>query len=93
MAAGVSDSLWTLEETGGADQQMSALYLIREISTSGTRVVDATPYKSREAALRVIIGHLARGGIIKAWIEDQDGDMVMLPELVSAAFEDGRNSN
>ena len=69
---------------------MSTLYFIREISTTGTSVVDATPYKSKEAALRVILGHLARGGIIKAWIEDQDGHMAMLPERVSAAFEDGR---
>lgn len=70
---------------------MSTLYFIREISTGGTRVVDATPYKSREAALRMIFRHLTRGGITKAWIEDQDGHMVMLPELVFAAFEDGRN--
>jgi hypothetical protein len=45
---------------------MSTLYFIREISTGGTRVVDATPYKSREAALRMIFRHLVRGGITKA---------------------------
>ena len=72
---------------------MNRSYYVKEISTTGAALTDATPYGSREAALRVIIKHMMRRNIAKAWIEDQDGHMVMPPEDVSAAFEDGENSN
>jgi len=52
---------------------MRAAYYTREIAVGGILIKGAKPYDSINDALHEIIEHMRQGGIIKGWIEDNNG--------------------
>ena len=65
---------------------MRRAFYIREVTASGMRSIDATPYASKEGAAHVILDHLGIGSIEKGWVVDQDEHTVISAEDLSNLF-------
>jgi hypothetical protein len=71
---------------------MNKAYYVREYTASGL-IKDATPYATPDDALNILFQRLKAGGVVKGWIEDEDGHPIMLPDDVRERFGKWMSSN